>query len=610
MKSTTHDDLRLVELHFSSLREMRTVLMSRISSEGLFLEGEVDFEVSELLRIRAVLPEDFVLFEAVGVVLWVDRLQVPSGDGPMGTAVRWVTLDEKGRTVVEDLVSGQERSAGEHFVLTPHEPLPDDLPTDAFSAQADEQASVRNQQPNPTKFKFTVRGAGEPALPSDESFDQPTGQESSESRDEWTSVPDPGVAEPQGFDPDRPANESPGIAIPFDDSASIQGQDLELEWVESDAAPAGRNDSLLGQPAAFDGGFASGAEEPAAAFDGDFASGAEEPAAAEEEGPLIPSADFEGSHHLEEMARRLDQENAIGPSGAMPPASTSPPEEWTSPLGVTQTDPEPLAVPAASPTAEPVDVTGVFDDISEADESAPAAAPVAGRSRRGGRLGLLLALLLVVLVVAGGWYWWDQNDGSTGIETVDAWLGLSSSSGDSGTVPLDPDPAPVEAEMDSEPSETAPTGEANAGAGTDPVVGDEPTAVPTVAPTPRPEPTPAPARQDVRARAVAEVAAAPDGGGLDLLIRPERGVLSPDRFLLEDLVDPRRALIRVIGIEENYYPYTIETSAGGVLGVRIGFHPEQRPSELWVVVDLTEDSPLRVRGVQAEGDHVRVRLRP
>ena len=89
-----------------------------------------------------------------------------------------------------------------------------------------------------------------------------------------------------------------------------------------------------------------------------------------------------------------------------------------------------------------------------------------------------------------------------------------------------------------------------------------------------------------KADAVTAIDVEPGPGGTVIRIRGngslENGVIS-----MEALPSPPRVLVRVRGITSSFRPYTIESSAPEVSRIRSGLHEERRPSELWIVVDLT-----------------------
>jgi hypothetical protein len=610
MQSASNDDLRLVELHFDSLREMRSILGNHVSSEGLFLAGEISFDVSELLRIRAVLPEDFVLFEAVGVVLWVDRLPREDGNGPLGTAVRWVTLDERGRTVVEDLVGGIQGQHGPAFELTPHDDHGEQMPSDAFDATP--ATSGPESGPNPTRFKFMVRGTSGESDPADAASDPAA----------WT----PPVASPvDGFDPD--AAEGPPPAA----SASVlepeaDGMDFDetgLEWIEPDSNPLPLGSSTEGASALGDPTDPVNHTAPVLPE-------IDEPLGASDAGDEVSTGDE--ARQLEEAARALDE--AATSQESIPPA-------WSSPMDVTEPIARPGAgevdaarpvwnpaerveaapappettVPMAIPIAEPQDIKSVFDGLDQAPSEA---LPATGEGdptppKRWGRLGLLLGLLALVLIAGGGWYWWDSQGGRTGIAAIDRLWGAGS------TEPADIDPEGVpglpgedQPLVDVSSADPAAANTVVVEATTMPAESSQAATAPSegalqVTDTPAvSQPGPA---STVDAEAVDDIRLQFLADGVDVVITPRGGTLAPERIRTENLRQPRRVLIRILGIRDLYRPFEIPVGRDQVERIRVGFHPELPGQELWVVVDLAPASELIVSGIATNGGDLRIALR-
>jgi hypothetical protein len=607
MESTSHDDLRLVELHFDSLREMRSVLANHVSPEGLFLEGEISFEISELLRIRAVLPEDFVLFEAVGVVLWVDRLPQADGHGPLGTAVRWVTLDERGRTVVEDLVGGLQRQTGPRFELTPHVESNQQFPSDAFDATpAPREPGV---PANPTRFKFTVRGGDEEDVhaPWDAGGGPP---------------PEPVPTAPEAFDPDQmPSPDQVGAPV-FEPEPGVDGAvQEELEWIEPDANPLPPGLSADATPVAEEGPIASPVKAPVL-DEVDFP---------DEVPPTVEA------RRLEEAARALDQEASNEPvedtdltvpipESKLPPAGeVLPPEEdWAPPVGAALPEVEtttPMDIrPSATPgqrelSGEPVDVASVFDGLDsepDDDEVAPAGSPTVTPRERRSLVPLLLVALIVASAAAGGWYWWDLQGGRTGVAVIDDLLGVEAADGAAPETTVNVDPGLPDDEasdamvMAVEPSPSVVPQDDLQETAPEATVAVERTTIPAPTPRPAPETTIASANT---ARRLADVRVETVDGGLDIVVVPMDGRLDPGRIRTEDLVDRRRVLIRVRDVVEGFRPYELPQSGGEIQRLRMGHHPDLSPPEQWVVADLDEFSTLVVHDVVADGAGVRVTLR-
>ena len=108
-----------------------------------------------------------------------------------------------------------------------------------------------------------------------------------------------------------------------------------------------------------------------------------------------------------------------------------------------------------------------------------------------------------------------------------------------------------------------------------------------IEPEPEPVPTrPAPAVELAQADALTSIEVESGPRGTVITIRGN-GSLEDGVISMEPLSSPPRVLIRVRGIRSHYRPYTIESLTPEVTSVRSGLHPERRPPEMWVVVDLT-----------------------
>jgi hypothetical protein len=83
------------------------------------------------------------------------------------------------------------------------------------------------------------------------------------------------------------------------------------------------------------------------------------------------------------------------------------------------------------------------------------------------------------------------------------------------------------------------------------------------------------------------------------------GDFDDTRLQVSMLKDPSRVLVRVARIETFYRPSEIEVDSPEVLQVRIGYHPEDTPAKLYVVIDLADESMV-IRETSVVGDTIRV----
>jgi hypothetical protein len=83
------------------------------------------------------------------------------------------------------------------------------------------------------------------------------------------------------------------------------------------------------------------------------------------------------------------------------------------------------------------------------------------------------------------------------------------------------------------------------------------------------------------------------------------GGLSEARLRVSALDDPPRVWIRILGIEDFFRPNEIAVGSPEVSRIRVGYHPEESPVSLWVVLDLADGSAV-VRDTTVSGDTIRV----
>ncbi len=113
-----------------------------------------------------------------------------------------------------------------------------------------------------------------------------------------------------------------------------------------------------------------------------------------------------------------------------------------------------------------------------------------------------------------------------------------------------------------------------------------------------PPPTTGPATR------IVDVAVARVGDATVVEIRGNGG-LSENRLRVSALDDPPRVWLRIRGIETIYRPSEIAVGSPEVSRIRVGYHPEESPVSLWVVLDLADGSAV-VRDTTVSGDTIRV----
>ncbi len=87
------------------------------------------------------------------------------------------------------------------------------------------------------------------------------------------------------------------------------------------------------------------------------------------------------------------------------------------------------------------------------------------------------------------------------------------------------------------------------------------------------------------------------------------GSIDTDAVSLHQMDGPPRLLVKLSGIEEQYPLYRVAVGTPAVNQIRIGHHPEQTPSCLYVVLDLAQGG-IEVSGIELENDLVKVVVRP
>ena len=244
------------------------------------------------------------------------------------------------------------------------------------------------------------------------------------------------------------------------------------------------------------------------------------------------------------------------------------------------------------------------------------------------RMGLIVTAGIVVLaiVVLGLTYWLRNSDrevveaipqentvAEVGVELIDDDADLvieeTPSEGADGVVAETADEtttstaARVAAELASEdPGE--PPDEVFAG---EPVDSVQTTA--TAAPTKvfvteqPPAAMPPPAGQE-RASRVVDVAAATQGDVTTVVIRGN-GVFEPSSIRSLRLADPMRVWVSVSHIETFFKPNEIAVGSREIERVRIGYHPEDSPPALYIVLDLAGDDVFLL-DTSVQGDAIRL----
>ena len=123
-----------VRLRYRLFHEFLEENAANISSGGMFIRTIHPGEPGSELEFEIRLDDDFTLISGRGEVAWVRRPeQVPGADPGMG--IRFVSLPEESRTLVEKIVSERVAAGLELFDLDSHAPEPE-TPTDGPAVTA------------------------------------------------------------------------------------------------------------------------------------------------------------------------------------------------------------------------------------------------------------------------------------------------------------------------------------------------------------------------------------------------------------------------------------------------------------------------------------------
>jgi uncharacterized protein (TIGR02266 family) len=438
------------------------------------------------------------------------------------------------------------------------------------------------------------------------------------SAEEIVATPEPEVVPSNAIEPDPdpvpPAEEIATTLEPEIEVESSAANETALDPVSSVddiAAAAQVETSVVGDPPEFDWSAELDIPVEPVESSGLEAAQAAEPDAEEEEGPEeVPVAEPDAVPAILEVEDDITDTKAdfnLEETVAIPDVLPTPSAFDEGPEVMDNVHESGLGGPAFDVSLpdhddEP-DTTPVLPDEGRDDVTVTPEDDFEEPPRRRRRWPLALVAVFV-LAVSGGFLWphardWLASRGETPVEksaAVESPQGVEE-------VPLDvSEQPPVESEESPQsavdPEEASAEVESSEAVVVEDGVSDDVIAE-IVVEEPAPEPTPAMVRLGA-VDAVTAIDVEPGQAGTVMRIRAngslEDGVLS-----METLSSPPRVLIRVRGITSTYRPYTIESMTPEVTRVRIGLHEDRRPSELWIVVDLTEPEVV-VGGVSIRRD--------
>lgn len=588
-------DLIEIDLNFDSMRRFQAEFSQNLSDDGLFIDTGEPLSPGSVVRFRVILPEDFVFLEGTSVVEWTKSKEEVS-EGPLGMALRFATLSPQNQELVAQLVQDHRDAGGTPFDID-FRPVPTDFPTDALegapppasastATSLDEsyRLTVRRTQPNLEAEALRALAELEPGSAAGESPETTDADDADPDKAHGFAIVS-GLPE-DGSDEER--DDAAGPEIASEGSTGVSAEEFDDDSkvkVEGDGEPAGEPPKLDWSV------WKNDPDEVAKAVEAVEAPG----------GTAAPAA---GEQFAEERDETFNE-----------PTEPSPSEREFLPLSedfdggpAVQDDPdgEDLGSPAfdvilpendSEPDMTPVLPDEGQDDITvtpEDDEEEPV---------RRRRLWPLALVAVAVLAVAGGLLWpyvqsWLEpreipqlSDTASMVGEVAGEIGIPAGEepveDPTGTAdPVVEDTTEVSEEEPPQETEPAARGAAEEPAGPQP--------------GPEPDPTPIPSTTTfARADTVTAIDVESRAPGTVVRISAN-GSLGGGAISLENLQSPPRVLVRVRGIEHAYRPYTIESSTTEVTRVRSGLHEERRPSELWVVIDLT-DPGVAVKGIDIRG---------
>ncbi|MDH3255298.1 MAG: hypothetical protein OEM62_09930 [Acidobacteriota bacterium] len=113
-----------IVLEFESFRDFIQAFSPVVSEEGMFVAADVliniPLSLGEEVDFEVRLTDDFRLVHGRGDVFWTRAAAGP--DGPAGTAIRFLDLDEPSRRLVSRLIANFAKDGGKPFALSQGKP--------------------------------------------------------------------------------------------------------------------------------------------------------------------------------------------------------------------------------------------------------------------------------------------------------------------------------------------------------------------------------------------------------------------------------------------------------------------------------------------------------
>lgn len=179
-----------VDLPFPGVRQFEDEFAPNLATDGLFIPTPDPLPPSTVVRFHVTLPDDFVLLEGTGVVVWARERGDPSG-APPGMCLRFATLSQHYQDLLDRIVQTHVERGGTPFEVEPRVEAVDAAPG-AESAQSPAARGVASERP-----RLTVRRVGGPD--SMTSYERPEDSETAHvpglvgPLDRTVSLPQPGT---------------------------------------------------------------------------------------------------------------------------------------------------------------------------------------------------------------------------------------------------------------------------------------------------------------------------------------------------------------------------------------------------------------------------------
>jgi uncharacterized protein (TIGR02266 family) len=161
-------DLTEIDLNFTSLWRFRAEFAPNLGHDGLFIETEEPLPPSTVVRLRILLPEEFVLVEGTAVVEWTREPESYPGEAA-GMALRFVTLGESSQLTIDDIVETHVANGGRAFELEQSTSAAGEIPIDALASGPPDSSAwyqrygKTNSEVAGETFRLTVRTVGPPS---------------------------------------------------------------------------------------------------------------------------------------------------------------------------------------------------------------------------------------------------------------------------------------------------------------------------------------------------------------------------------------------------------------------------------------------------------------